>query len=41
VQEEHQAIVDALARQDAEGARNAARQHMDKASRRLGALTSR
>ncbi len=36
VKEEHQRIVDAISRQDAEAARAAARQHMEGASRRLG-----
>ena len=36
VKKEHQRIVSAISRQDAEGARAAARQHMEGASRRLG-----
>jgi GntR family transcriptional repressor for pyruvate dehydrogenase complex len=36
VKDEHLAIVEAIARQDAEAARGAARLHMDRASRRLG-----
>jgi len=36
VKDEHQAIVDALTRQDAEAARLAARKHMEGASKRLG-----
>jgi GntR family transcriptional regulator, transcriptional repressor for pyruvate dehydrogenase complex len=36
VKDEHRAIVEAIARQDAEAARGAARLHMDRASRRLG-----
>ena len=38
VKEEHQRIVDAISRQDAEAARAAARQHMEGASRRLGSV---
>ena len=41
VKEEHLAIVEALARQDPEAARAAARLHMDRASRRLGTLAAR
>ena len=40
VKDEHLAIVDALARQDAAGARAAARLHMNRASRRLGSASS-
>ena len=38
VKEEHQRIVDAISRQDAEAARAAAREHMEGASRRLGSV---
>lgn len=37
VKDEHQTIVDALSRRDPEAARTAARLHMERASRRLGA----
>jgi len=37
VMDEHQAIVDAISRRDTEAARTAARLHMERASRRLGA----
>ena len=38
VKEEHLLIVDAISRQDSEAARQAARQHMEGASRRLGSV---
>lgn len=38
VKHEHQGIVDAIARQDVEAARAAARRHMECASRRLGSV---
>ena len=38
VKEEHAAIVEAIARQDSEAARAAARRHMEGASRRLGSF---
>ncbi len=38
VKEEHQRIVDAISRQDADAARAAARDHMEGASRRLGSV---
>ncbi len=40
VKNEHAAIVDAIARRDADAARRCARQHMEGASRRLGSLES-
>ena len=37
VKDEHRTIVEAISRRDGEAARSAARQHMERASRRLGA----